>query len=186
MSNNLSAKSPTSTKIVRAEPFENYPCRIMIFSNFVSILIYIIGAYIIFQLGIIWLIVYLLYILWLEIRLMKRSCVNCYYYGKFCAFGKGKLSSLFFKKGNAEAFFKDKLTWKNILPDFLVSITPIIIGVVLLILHFNWLILALIVLLIILTSVGNGFVRGSLACKYCRQREIGCSAEQLFKKAGSK
>jgi hypothetical protein len=162
--------------------YENYPCWIMLISNFVSIAIYLIGAFIISQIGLIWLGAYLLYILGLEIRLMRRSCVNCYYYGKYCAFGKGKLSSLFFKKGNPHKFIKDKITWKDILPDFLVSIIPLIVGVILLILNFNWLFLILIVLLVTLTFAGNGFIRGSLACKYCKQREIGCSAEQLFNK----
>ncbi len=163
--------------------FENYPCRIIIISNLVSVAIYIIGAFIVFQLGLIWLLLYLLYIFGLEIRLMKKSCVNCYYYGKYCAFGKGKISSWFFKKGNYHKFTKDKITWKDILPDFLVSIIPIVVGIVLLILNFNWLLLILIVLLVILTSAGNGFVRGSLACKFCKQREIGCPAEQLFNKS---
>jgi hypothetical protein len=164
------------------KPFENYPCWIMLISNAVSIAICLIGAYIIYQLGILWLILYLLYILGLEIRLMKHSCVNCYYYGKFCAFGKGKLSSLFFKKGNPKDFIKRKITWKDILPDFLVSIIPILAGIILLILDFSWPILLSIIILVILTSVGNGFVRGSLACKFCKQRKIGCPAEQLFNK----
>lgn len=162
--------------------FENYPCWIIIISNLVSIAIYLIGAYIIYKLGIIWLLFYLFYIFGLEIRLMKRSCVNCCYYGKLCAFGKGKISSLFFKKGNSQKFIKDKITWKDILPDFLVSIIPIVVGIVLLILKFNWLILSLIILLVILTSVGNGIVRSSLACKFCKQKGIGCSAEKLFDK----
>jgi hypothetical protein len=162
--------------------FENYPCWIIIVSNLVSIAIYLIGAYIIYQLGVVWFLFYLIYIFGLEIRLMKRSCVKCYYYGKFCAFGKGKLSSLFFKKEISRRFIKDKITWKDILPDFLASIIPIIAGLVLLILNFNWLILSSIAALVILTSVGNGFVRSSLACKFCKQREIGCPAEQLFNK----
>jgi len=166
----------------KSKPYENYPCWIMIISSFITILIYLTGAFIIFQLGIIWLILYLLYILGLEIRLMKKSCVNCYYYGKYCAFGKGKISAILFKKGNPKGFLKNKITWKDIIPDFLVSIIPIIVGIVLLILHFNWLILAFMVILVILTSAGNGFVRGSLACKHCKQREIGCPAEKLFNK----
>ena len=166
----------------QTKTFEDYPCCIVIISNLVSVSIYVIGAYIIFQLGIIWLLLYLLYILGLEIRLMKRSCVNCYYYGKFCAFGKGKLSALFFKKGNPKLFLRDNITWKDLIPDFLVSIIPVVVGIVLLILNFNWLILSLIVLLVVLTSAGNGFVRGSLACKFCKQRELGCPAEKLFNK----
>jgi hypothetical protein len=162
--------------------FENYPCRIIFVSNLVSFAIYLIGAFIIFQLGNIWLLIYLIYIFGLEIRLMKKSCPNCYYYGKFCAFGKGKISSLFFKKGDSQKFINHEITWKNILPDFLVPIIPMIVGIVLLISNFNWLMLILIVSLAILTSLGNSYIRSSLACKFCKQREIGCPAEQLFNK----
>ncbi|MFC1905310.1 hypothetical protein ACFLXL_00695 [Chloroflexota bacterium] len=45
---------------------------------------------------------------------------------------------------------------------------------------FNWLLLSIVLALLLLTFIVNGFIRGSLACKYCRQREIGCPAEQLF------
>lgn len=162
--------------------FENYPCWIMIISNLVSIAIYLIGAFIIYHLGLIWLGLYLLYIIWLEIRVMRKSCVNCFYYGKCCAFGKGKIIPLFFKKGNPQKFINRKITWKDIIPDFLVSIIPLVVGIALLIINFNWLVLILVVLLVILTSAGNGFVRGSLACKFCKQREIGCPAERLFNK----
>ncbi len=166
----------------RFKCYTQYPLWIVILCNFVSIAMYIIGGYIIYQLGYIWLATYLFYILLLIIRLMKRSCTNCYYYGKFCAFGMGKLSAVFFKKGNAKRFAQKQITWKDILPDFMVSIIPIMVGIALLIINFNLLILSLVILLAILTSAGNGFIRGSLACKYCKQREIGCPAEKLFKK----
>lgn len=162
--------------------FENYPGCIIFVSNLVSITISLIGALIIAQLGIVWLGVYLLYIIFLEIKLMKKGCTNCYYYGKYCAFGRGKISSLFFKKGSNTNFSKRKMTWKDILPDFLVSIIPLIVGIVLLIMDFSWLILILIIILVILTSAGNSFVRGSLACKFCKQRMLGCPAEKLFNK----
>jgi len=113
---------------------------------------------------------------------MKKSCVNCYYYGKYCAFGKGKLSSLFFKKNNPQKFIKPKITWKAIIPDFLVSIIPLVVGIVLLILKFNWLILSLVVLLVLLGSVGTSFIRNSLACKFCKQRKIGCPANSYLTK----
>ncbi len=154
----------------------------MLISNLVSIAIYLAGAFIIYHLGLVWLGLYILYILLLEIMVMKKSCVNCHYYGRCCAFGKGKLSSLFFKKGSPNKFARRKITWKHIIPDFLVSIIPLIAGIILLMLEFNWLILLSVILIVILTSFGNSFVRGSLACKYCKQRELGCPAEQLFSK----
>jgi hypothetical protein len=160
--------------------YEKYPFWIVLLSNVVSIAIYVLGAIIIYEIGLLRLILYILYILWLEIRILRKSCVNCYYHGKACAFGKGKICRLFFKKGDSQQFSKMKITWLDILPDFLVSIIPILAGVVLLIIDFNWLILAVLLLLVFLTSMGNGFIRGSLACSYCKQREIGCPTTQLF------
>lgn len=163
--------------------YEQYPMRTVLLSNLVSIATYAIGGYIIYQVGLLWLVAYLFYVLLLEFRLMRRSCTNCYYYGKFCAFGKGKLSAVFFKKGNARKFAQDKSTWKDLLPDFLVFIIPLVVGIALLVVDFDFFILLLSILLIILASAGNGFVRGSLACKYCKQKELGCPAEKLFKKS---
>ena len=163
--------------------YEKYPLWVVLLSNSVSIAIYAIGAFLIYQLGTVWLVLYVLYIAWLEIRVLRKSCVNCYYYGKVCAFGKGKLSCLFLKRGDPHHFSKEQITWKDILPDFMVSIVPIVVGVVFLIRDFNWLLLSLVLLLLLLTFIGNGLIRGSLACKYCRQREIGCPAEQLFNRS---
>jgi hypothetical protein len=138
------------------------------------------------RLGLIWMFLLIAYILILEIKLLKSHCVNCYYYGKYCAFGKGKLSALFFKKGSPKEFNRCKINWKDILPDFLVSIIPLIVGIVLLIRNFDWVLLILMIALLLLTSAGNSFVRGSLACKYCKQRKLGCPAEQLFNKKKNK
>jgi hypothetical protein len=170
----------------KGQCYENYPFRIVFFSNFVSIAIYLIGAFIIYQIGLIWLILYLIFVGILEFRLIKGHCVNCYYYGKTCAFGKGKISSIFFKKGDVNKFCKKQITWKDIVPDFMVSLIPAIIGIILLIKNFNWVLLSLVLILFILTFVGNGIIRSQLACKYCKQREIGCPAEQLFNKKKSK
>ena len=166
-----------------AKCYENYPYWIIIISNLLTLSIYTIGIIIIKPLGIIWLLIYLAYIVFLEIRLLRKSCVNCYYYGKRCAFGKGRLCSLFFKKGNIENFASaDNMTWKDLIPDMLVSIIPAIIGIVRLFMDFNWILLLLVILLFSLVSKGNEFVRGSLACKYCKQREINCPADKMFNK----
>ena len=66
------------------------------------------------------------------------------------------------------------------MPDFLVSLIPLGVGIALLVRSFSWLVLLLLIVLLGLASAGTGFVRGQLACKYCRQRELGCPAEQLF------
>jgi len=166
----------------KEQAYENYPFWMVIISNLVSIAIYLIGAFIIYQIGLIWLILYLIFIGTLEFQLIKGHCTSCYYYGKSCAFGKGRISKLFFKKGNQEKFCSKKMTWKDMLPDMMVLLVPAIAGIVLLIISFRWIILILIIILFLLASMGNSFARSSLACKYCKQRKLGCPAEQLFKK----
>jgi hypothetical protein len=162
--------------------YENYPSMIVIGSNLLSFLIYVIGACILYKFSFIWVICYVLFILLLEFRLLSGHCVDCYYYGKTCAFGKGRLSSRFFSRGQPERFNRMKITWKDIVPDFLVFIVPVLAGILLLIQEFSLTILILIIALFILGFFGNALVRGKLACRYCKQKEIGCPAEQLFDK----
>ena len=166
--------------------YENYPTVIVIVSNLLSFLIYGIGAGILYMVGLIWVTCYVLFILFLEFRLMSRHCVDCYYHGKTCAFGKGRVSSLFFQKGHPEQFNKKMLTWKDIIPDFLAFIIPVLAGIILLIQEFTLTVLTLIVALFILGFFGNALVRGQLACRNCKQRIIGCPAEQLFDKTKNK
>jgi hypothetical protein len=151
-------------------------------SNLVSVLIYGTGAFILWQSGIICAILYLVFFLVLEFRLVSGYCVDCYYYGKTCAFGKGILSSRFLPKGDPEKFSRMTLTWKDLVPDFLAFMVPVLAGMLLLVQGFSWTILFLVIILLVLGFTGNALVRGKLACRYCKQREIGCPAEKLFGK----
>ncbi len=161
--------------------YENFPARIVLLSNCLVASIYASGIYIMVQCGIWWVALYVLYCAWIEIKLLRGSCVNCYYYGGICAFGKGRLCSWLFKKGDSEKFAQSQIRWLDLVPDFLVSIIPLIAGIVLLAMAFNWVVLALLVALVVLSSAGNAFIRGSYACKFCKQRELGCPAEKLFR-----
>lgn len=165
-----------------SETYENYPIRIVIQSSVVSFGIYVLGFIITYQLGWIPSIIYLGFILALEYRLIRYSCTNCYYWGKACGFGRGRLSALLFKKGDPLKFCNNVLTWKYMIPDLLVSLIPLVIGIILLIINFEALTLFALVLLIALTTAGNGYVRGTLTCRNCKQRELGCPAETLFNK----
>ena len=162
--------------------YERFPVWLALLANFVAISIYAIGARILAGFGILLPILYLLYCLWMEMRVLRESCVGCYYYGKVCGLGKGKLCSLLFKKGNPQKFIEKEVSWSKVLPDFMVFIFPFVGGVVLLIRDFTWLLVAMLAILVILSFAGNAVTRGSFACKYCKQREIGCPAEKLFRK----
>jgi hypothetical protein len=160
--------------------YENYPVRIVILSSLVSFLIYLMGIIVIFRIGWIYTIFYLSFIFALELRLIKNHCTACYYWGKTCGFAKGRISSLFFKKRDNSDFCSNKFAWKDMIPDLLITLIPLIAGIVLLIIKFEPYLLFALILLIVLTTAGNQYIRGSLTCKYCRQREIGCPAEKLF------
>lgn len=161
---------------------ENFPVWIVILSNLFSILIYSSGFAITLQLGWIAAALYLVFILALEYRLISKHCINCYYWGMTCGFGKGRLSALFFKRGDPNKFCGNEMSWKDMIPDLLVSLVPFIIGIVLIIIKFDFTILFALIILIVLTTAGNGFIRGNLTCRYCKQRELGCPAEKLFSK----
>lgn len=161
---------------------DKFPVWIVILSNLVSISIYISGCIIIFRLGWIAAILYLAYILAFEYRLISKHCVNCYYWGKICGFGKGKLSSLFFKRGDPSRFCDNGMSWKDLIPDLLISLVPLLIGIVLMIIRFDFILLFAAIIIIVLTTIGNGVIRGNLVCRYCKQKELGCPAEELFSK----
>ena len=162
--------------------YENYPAATVMLSGLVALSIYTLGFLVILRTGFIYSVIYLLYILVLEYRLVKNHCTDCYYWGKTCAFGRGRISALFFRKHTQSRFCSKQMTWKDILPDFLVSLVPLVTGIIILILLFDFALLVSLLLLVLLTTIGNGFVRGTLACKYCKQKDLGCPADALFNK----
>jgi len=161
---------------------ELYPVWIILIANLVPLLIYLSGFLIMIRLGWVAAVSYLIFVALMEFRVISRHCINCYYWGKLCAFGKGRISSLFFKKGNAVKFCEKEMTWKDMIPDILVSAIPFVTAIILFVFRFEFRLLIPFLVLILMTTMGNAFVRGRLACKYCKQREMGCPADQLFNK----
>ena len=167
---------------MKTSSFEHFPWWMVVISNVVGLAIYAIGLYLMARLGLVWGLLYAAYCIWMEWRLLSGSCRYCYYFGKQCGFGKGRVSSWYFTRGTEQTLSAKHISWGDLLPDFMVSLIPLIAGITMLVRSFSWFVLLLIVTLAILGSVGTGFVRGQLACKYCKQRELGCPAEQLFSK----
>lgn len=164
------------------KPYENFPFSLVLFAVLVNVSIYTLGVVILSGFGNIMAALYLLYCLGVEIHIMKMSCVDCYYYGKLCAFGRGKAAPLLFRQGNSNRFTSKCISWKELLPDMLVLLLPLVGGIVLLIIYFSWSLSMILVALLALSFGGNYIVRSRIACKYCKQRELGCPAEQLFGK----
>jgi hypothetical protein len=165
--------------------YENYPFWMIALANLVSLSIYALGIFIFAQWGIIVGIIYFIYCILVEINLYRNGCANCYYYDKYCSFGRGKICAVLFSKGDPQKFINRKPTWKDILPDLMLLIFPVIAGIISLILQYSWVVLGAIVIIIILSFLGNAFIRGSIACKHCKQKELGCPAAQLFNQTNS-
>lgn len=162
--------------------YGRYPVGTVVAANAVSLAIYASGAAIIAKPGYGWLLLYLAVVLWLEYRLLKTHCVDCFYFGKRCAFGKGVASGWLFRRGNPRRFNSAKITWKDLLPDMAVALVPLVVGLALLVIDFNWTTLGLMGILVLAATAGNSYVRGRLACRHCKQRLLGCPAECLFRK----
>jgi len=145
--------------------------------------IYIIGAYILAGFGLVVVLPYILFCLWSECRVMSGSCRNCYYYGKLCGTGKGIIAPLFFKRGDPGKFTEREISWRDLIPDMLLFMIPLVGGIIWLFLDFNLITLGSIVLLLILAMPVTGYMRSCLLCPNCKQRELGCPAQKLFGKA---
>ena len=119
-------------------------------------------------------------VLMVFVVLRRLVCVNCYYYGKLCAFGRGRLCPALFRRGNPQRFVDRVCSFRDVLPDLLVPAIPVVGGMVLLARDFALVLLLVVLAIAALATAGTGIVRGLLACPHCAQRELGCPAEQLF------
>lgn len=160
--------------------FESYPWWIVVVSVAAPVVTYSLGALILSGFGVLVSAVYLGYCVFVESSVLRGSCRHCYYYGRLCAFGRGRLCSALFRPGDPQRFLRRDPSLRDILPDVLVPAVPIIAGTVLLVGDFDWVLLAAILAVVLLATVGTGMIRGRLACRHCAQRELGCPAEQLF------
>ena len=160
--------------------YDRYPLSTIVAANAVGVAIWAIGAQILSGFGLLWSVLYLAYCVWVELRVLRYSCTCCYYYGRWCAFGKGQLSALLFQRGDPETFACRDVSWKDLVPDFMVSLIPLVGGAILLVRHLRWQSALLLAALLALSLYGNAVIRGKLACNHCRQRETGCPAAKMF------
>jgi len=163
--------------------YEAFPWPLVVVCNLVGLSIYVLGFYVVAGLGLAWGVLYLLYCAWMEFRVLWTGCRHCAYFGRLCAFGRGKVCSWFFARQSPQAFVERQISWKDLIPDFLVSLIPLCAGILVLVRRFDWGVVLAMCAILLLGSVGTGLVRGCVACRYCKQREIGCPAERLFSKS---
>jgi hypothetical protein len=164
------------------EAYESYPWSSVIVFNAVSVVNYLVGIYILSRVGLVWGLLFLIYVVVLEFNVIREGCRYCYYFGKRCFSGRGLCARLLFKKGDPKVFCEKQVTWKKLLPMILVLVFPTIGAAYLLIMSFDFVILGLIAIPWIIWFAGNPLIYGKLACPHCKQGRICCPANEFFSK----
>ena len=106
---------------------------------------------------------------WVVLR--RLVCVNCYYYGKWCAMGWGKLAALFFKKGDVEKFSTSIGVKMAPVVYGLLSLIPVVLLIVAL---FDLVSAPRIIVLVLLVGVSaySAIVNRKKTCAQCKMRFI--------------
>ena len=110
--------------------------------------------------------------------LRKALCTNCYYYDKWCSMGWGKLSALFFKRGDIEKFNSDLGQTLAPLTYGLLILAPIILIVISTIQVFSVSKIIVLVLLLAISFFSAIIIRKKL-CAQCKMMLSckGCAAK---------
>jgi hypothetical protein len=119
-------------------------------------------------------------IIMVGVVLRKLVCTNCYYYGKWCSTGWGKLSALLFKKGNVEAF--DTSIGVKLAPVTygLLFLIPLILLVISVVQGFTVPKITVLILLLLVSSY-SGIISRKKACTNCKMRLVcpGCAVKEM-------
>ncbi len=143
-----------------------------LFSTLIS---YTLGTVIFFGFNLLGGFIYLALCLVTILLSLKFRCIHCYYYGKLCSFGFGKLSKLIFIQGNSTEFSNPKNIFPVALLSFGTTFFPLIAGIIQNISNFSLLNLFLLIIYILFGIFPNFFIRRNV-CKHCQQGQLGCPA----------
>jgi hypothetical protein len=103
--------------------------------------------------------------------LRKLVCTNCYYYGKQCALGWGKVSALFFSPGSIDKFSTCAGIKAAPITYGLLTLIPLVLCVIALGHEVTALKVAVLVLLLAV-AVYSGAISRKMACTNCKMRLI--------------
>ena len=171
-------------KSKKSKGYEYYPLWIVLLNNLVFLSVWATGLLLTYLINPILSAGFFGYMLYLETSVYREGCSRCYYYGKRCAFGRGKIAKLFLKKSNKK-FASRKIDWKAFLPSFVPTFAIIFSGFYLLTQQFTWAILGL-TIWPIFVFFSNQTLYGELACPNCKQAQLGCPVCEFFMKQAQK
>ncbi len=156
--------------------YETFPPRLVLLSVLVTASVYALGVYVLWGFTALTVSLYIGFCACLELLILKESCIHCYYYGKVCGFGRGRLAALLFRRGDPRRFLDPRVCGKDVVPALMVALLPLTGGLFLLMEHFSLTKAGGMLALLLVYLGGNVAVRRGYACKYCKQKEQGCPA----------
>ncbi len=169
-------------EVPKDQRLENYPIKIVCVSASLTILSYALGSIILYVLHPLLGIIFLLLAISTIIISMKLRCTHCYYLGKYCNIGLGKLAAIFFKKGESSEFKNPTKVIITAIFSFGTMVLPIVAGIMLILLDFSILNIGLFLGYILFGILPNFFLRGNF-CDKCIQGQLGCpSYDQMIKR----
>jgi hypothetical protein len=140
------------------------------FHNLPEYVMYLLGFIIVYFIGIIYLIIFIIYCIFSTLWFMKFICTNCPHYDRLiCPSGYAKVVSRLFKRGDFTKFqsqFK-----KHIAVVFPMWIVPAFVGVYLLIDEFTMWMLVLLILFIIDGFIILPIVTRRYGCNECELKD---------------
>ena len=164
------------------QKLENYPIKVVCVSASLTILSYLIGSIVLYVLNPLLGMLFLLLAISTIIISMKLRCTHCYYLGKYCNFGLGKLAAFFFQIGEPSEFKNPRKVIITAIFSFSAMLLPIIAGIIFILIDFSILNIGLFLGYILFGIVPNFFIRGNL-CDKCVQGKLGCpSYEKMMKR----
>jgi hypothetical protein len=102
--------------------------------------------------------------------LRKLVCTNCYYYGKRCASGWGKLSALMFKQGDIERF-NDSVGVKLAPAIYgLLTLVPLVLGTIAAVRDFS-VVKVIVLAALLLLGFYSGAISRNKSCSQCKMRD---------------
>jgi len=149
---------------------ENYPKTTVVLANLAMLIWVALGTISCWFLAPIAAWIYLpLAVIMVWVVLRRLVCVDCYYYGKWCGTGWGKLSAVFFKQGNIENFATSIGVKLAPMTYGLLSLIPLVLVIVALIQAVTVAKIVVLVLLLLM-SVYSGFISRQKSCVGCKMR----------------
>lgn len=166
--------------------YENYPASRILMFQFTGILSYTIGFFIIVHtFSNLYAIVYLILCFFANLSVMIGSCTRCYYYGKWCGTGLGKISAKFQRK-DPTRFGQTKTANIELGLNALTIAIPLFILLVKFISIPSIKVFIILVALVLSGLLRLVLIKALILCSNCAQGNIKCSYKAHLQKIHDK